>query len=81
MAATDDTAMRFLIASLGSPMIGWALGYFIRKSIKVIDFMGGTFFFIIGVLYYSKGISNYQCYKKGVEDTLETAVDGTRRSI
>ena len=32
----DDTAMRFLIALFGGPMIGWALGYFIRKSIKVI---------------------------------------------
>jgi hypothetical protein len=29
---TDDTSMRFLIALLGGPMMGWALGYFIRKS-------------------------------------------------
>jgi hypothetical protein len=27
-ATTDDTAMRFLIALLGGPMIGWAMGNF-----------------------------------------------------
>jgi uncharacterized membrane protein (Fun14 family) len=78
MAATiDDTAMRFLIALLGGPMIGWALGYFIRKSIKVIAFIGGMFFFIIGILYYSKTISNLSVLQKGVENTLETAVNRT----
>jgi uncharacterized membrane protein (Fun14 family) len=70
-------AMRFLIALLGGPMMGWALGYFIRKSIKVITFIGGIFFFIIGVLYYSKTISNLSVLQKGVEDTLETAVNRT----
>jgi uncharacterized membrane protein (Fun14 family) len=78
MAATtaDDTAMRSLIALLGDPMMGWALGYFIRKS-KVIAFIGGMFFFIIGVLYYSKTISNLSVLQKGVEDTIETAVNRT----
>src|SRR5215203_7090103 len=77
MAATDDTAMRFLIALLGGPMIGWALGYFIRKSIKVIAFIGGMFFFIVGVLYYSKTISNLSVLQEGIEGTLETAVNRT----
>jgi uncharacterized membrane protein (Fun14 family) len=58
MAATNDTAMRFLIALIAGPMIGWASGYFLRKSIKVIAFIAGMFFFIIGVLYFSKTISN-----------------------
>ena len=73
----EDTAMRFLIALLGGPMIGWALGYFIRKSIKVIAFIGGMFFFIIGILYYSKTISNLSVLQKAVEDTIETAVNRT----
>ena len=73
----DDTAMRFLIALIGGPMIGWALGYFIRKSIKIIAFIGGMFFFIMGVLYYSKTISNLSVLQKGVEDTIETAVNRT----
>jgi uncharacterized membrane protein (Fun14 family) len=73
----DDTAMRFLIVLIAGPMIGWALGYFIRKSIKVIAFIGGMFFFIIGILYYSKTISNLTALQKGVEDTLETAVNRT----
>src|SRR5215207_2460252 len=79
MTATtvDDTAMRFLLALLGGPMIGWALGYFIRKSIKVIAFIGGMFFFMIGILYYSKTISNLSVLQKGVEDTLETAINRT----
>src|SRR5918994_4223526 len=76
-ATTDDTAMRFLIALLGGPMMGWALGYFIRKSIKVIAFIGGMFFFMIGILYYSKTISNLSVLQKGVEDTLETAINRT----
>jgi uncharacterized membrane protein (Fun14 family) len=74
---TDDTAMRFLIALLGGPMIGWALGYFIRKSVKVIAFIGGMFFFIIGLLYYSKTIDTLPVLQKGVEDALETAVNRT----
>jgi|SRR5215211_7363415 len=77
VATADDTSMRFLIALLGGPMIGWALGYFIRKSIKVIAFIGGMFFFIIGVLYYSKSISNLLVLQIGVEDTVETAVHRT----
>jgi len=77
VTTVDDTAMRFLIALITGPMIGWALGYFIRKSIKVIAFIGGMFFFIIGVLYYSKTIDNLSGLQKGVEDTLETAVNRT----
>ena len=80
MAATttaDDTAMRFLIAIIGGPMMGWALGYFIRKSIKIIAFVGGMFFFLMGVLYYSKTISSLSVLQKGVEDTIETAVNRT----
>ena len=73
----DDTGMRFLIALIAGPMIGWALGYFIRKSIKIIAFIGGLFFFIIGMLYYSKTISNLSALQKGVEDALETAVNRT----
>ena len=76
-ATTDDAAMRFLIALLGDSMIGWVLGYFIRKSIKVIAFIGDMFFFIIGVLYYSKTISSLSVLQKGVEDTIETAVNRT----
>ena len=68
----DDTAMRFLIALLGGPMMGWALGFFIRKSIKVIAFIGGMFFFIIGVLYYIKTIDSLSVLQRGVEDTFET---------
>jgi uncharacterized membrane protein (Fun14 family) len=64
VTTTDDTAMQFLIALLGGPMIEWALGYFIRKPIKVIAFIGGMFFFIIGVLYYSKTISNLSVLQK-----------------
>ena len=77
VTTAEDTAMRFLIALLVGPMIGWALGYFIRKSIKVIAFIGGMFLFIIGILYYSKTIGNLSMLQKGVEDTIETAVNRT----
>jgi uncharacterized membrane protein (Fun14 family) len=73
----DDTAVRFLVALIAGPMVGWALGYFIRKSIKVIAFIGGLFFFIIGALYYSKTISNLSALQKGVEDIIEAAVNRT----
>jgi uncharacterized membrane protein (Fun14 family) len=75
MSTTEDLAMRFLIALIAGPMIGWALGYFIRKSIKVMAFIGGLFFFIIGILYYSKTITNLSVLQIGVEDTIETAVN------
>jgi uncharacterized membrane protein (Fun14 family) len=59
VTSTDDTGMRFLIALIAGPMMGWALGFFIRKSIKVIAFIGGIFFFIMGVSYYSKTVVTY----------------------
>jgi uncharacterized membrane protein (Fun14 family) len=77
MTTIDDTVMRFLIAFIAGPMIGWALGYFVRKSIKVIAFIGGMFFFIIGVLYYSKTINSLSGLQGGVENTLETAINRT----
>jgi uncharacterized membrane protein (Fun14 family) len=78
MATTaDDAVMQFLTALFGGPMIGWALGYFISKSIKVIAFIGVMFFFIIGVKYYSRTISNLSVLQMGVEDTVETAVNRT----
>ena len=77
VAYADDTGMRFLIVLVAGPMMGWVLGYFIRKSIKVIAFIGGMFFFIIGVLYYSKNISSISVLQKGVEDIIETAVNRT----
>jgi uncharacterized membrane protein (Fun14 family) len=77
VTSIDETGIRFLIALIAGPMIGWALGYFIRKSIKVIAFIGGMFFFIIGVLYYSKAINNLSALRNGVENTIETAVNRT----
>jgi uncharacterized membrane protein (Fun14 family) len=77
VTSIDETGIRFLIALIAGPMIGWALGYFIRKSIKVIAFIGGMFFFIIGVLFYSKAINNLSVLQNGVENTIETAVNST----
>ena len=77
VTTADDILMRFLIALIAGPVIGWALGYFMRKSIKVIAFIGGMFFFITGVLYYSKTIDSLSVLQKGVEDTVETAVNRT----
>jgi uncharacterized membrane protein (Fun14 family) len=53
------------------------LGLPYKKSVKVIAFIGGMFFFIIGMLYYSKTISSVSVLQKGVEDTIETAVNRT----
>jgi uncharacterized membrane protein (Fun14 family) len=77
VTTTDDTGMRLLIALIAGPMMGWALGYFIRKSIKIMAFISGMFFFIVGVLYYSKTIDSLSVLQKGVEDTFETAVNRT----
>jgi uncharacterized membrane protein (Fun14 family) len=77
ITTADDTVMRFLIALIAGPMVGWALGYFIRKSIKVIAFIGGMVFFIVGVLYYSKTIDSLSVLRKGAEDTFETVVNRT----
>jgi uncharacterized membrane protein (Fun14 family) len=69
--------MRFLVALIAGPMMAWALGYFIKRSIKVMAFFGGMFFFIIGVLYYCKSVNNLSMLQRGVEDTLKTAVNRT----
>jgi uncharacterized membrane protein (Fun14 family) len=72
----DDTGIRFLIALISAPMIGWALGYFIRKSINLMAFIGGMFFFVIGTLYYRRNMDSLSVLQKG-EDILETAVNRT----
>ncbi|MGA7603033.1 MAG: FUN14 domain-containing protein [Nitrososphaeraceae archaeon] len=77
VTSIDETGIRFFIALIAGPMMGWALGYFIRKSIKVIAFIGGMFFCIIGVLYYSRAINNLSVLQNGVENTIETAVNRT----
>jgi hypothetical protein len=35
VATAEDTTMQFLIALLGGPMIGWALGYFIENPSRL----------------------------------------------
>jgi uncharacterized membrane protein (Fun14 family) len=77
MITSDDILIRFLIALMSGPMIGWALGYFIRKSIKVIAFIGGMFFFIIGVLYYTKTINSLSVFQEGAQNTFETVLNRT----
>jgi uncharacterized membrane protein (Fun14 family) len=49
---SQTAAIEFLVALIAPFMGAYALGYFLRKSIKVIAFMFGMFFFVVGILWY-----------------------------
>jgi uncharacterized membrane protein (Fun14 family) len=55
------------------------IGYFIRRSIKLIAFMFGMFFFIVGILWYVGVIDSFSGIQKGVEDVVKTGYDKTQQ--
>jgi uncharacterized membrane protein (Fun14 family) len=59
-------------------MVAYGLGYFIRKSIKVIAFMFGMFFFVVGIFWYAGVIDSYSAIQKWIEDVMKTSYDKTQ---
>ena len=46
----ETAIIQFLVALIAPFMVAYEIGYFIRRSIKLIAFMFGMFFFIVGIL-------------------------------
>ena len=57
---SEMTIIQFLIALIAPFMIAYGIGYFIRKSIRLIAFMFGMFFFIVGILWYAEVIGSFR---------------------
>ena len=75
---SETAAIEFLVALIAPFMVVYGLGYFIRKSIKLIALMFGMFFFIVGIMWYTGVIESYSGIQKWIEDVMETSYDKTQ---
>ena len=76
---TETAIIQFLIALIALFMSAYVIGYFIRRSIKVIAFMFGMFFFIFGILSYAEVIDSFSGIQKWIEGILETGYNKTQQ--
>jgi uncharacterized membrane protein (Fun14 family) len=75
---SETAAIEFLVALIAPFMAAYGLGYFIRKSIKLIAFMFGMFFFVVGIMWYTGVVDSYSGIQKWVEGVMETGYDKTQ---
>jgi hypothetical protein len=76
---SETAIIQFLVALVAPFMVAYGIGYFIRKSIKLIAFMFGMFFFIVGILWYAGVIDSFSGIWKWVEDVAKTGYDKTQQ--
>jgi len=76
---SEMTIIQFLIALIAPFMIAYGIGYFLRKSIRLIAFMFGMFFFIVGILWYAGVIDSFSGIQKWTEDVVKTGYDKTQQ--
>jgi uncharacterized membrane protein (Fun14 family) len=75
---SESAIIQFLVALVAPFMVAYGIGYFIRKSIKVIAFMFGMFFFIVGILWYAGVIDSFSGIQRWTEDVMKTGYDKTQ---
>ena len=75
---SETAAIEFLVALIAPFMAAYGLGYFIRRSIKLIALMFGMFFFIVGIMWYTGVIESYSGIQKWIEYVVETSYDKTQ---
>ena len=75
---SETAAIEFLVALIAPFMAAYGLGYFIRRSIKLIALMFGMFFFVVGIMWYTDVIESYSGIQKWIEDVMETSYDKTQ---
>jgi uncharacterized membrane protein (Fun14 family) len=75
---SETAAIEFLVALIAPFMTAYGLGYFIRRSIKLIALMFGMFFFLIGIMWYAGVIESYSAIQRWIEDVMETGYDKTQ---
>jgi hypothetical protein len=72
-------AIQFLGVLIAPFMVAYGIGYFIRKSIKLIAFMFGMFFVVVGIMWYAGVIDSFSGIQRWVEDVLKTGYDKTQQ--
>jgi hypothetical protein len=75
---SETAAIEFLVALIAPFMAAYGLGYFIRKSIKLIALMFGMFFFVVGIMWYAGVVESYSGIQKWIADVMETGYDRTQ---
>jgi uncharacterized membrane protein (Fun14 family) len=75
---SETAAIEFLVALIAPFMAAYGLGYFIRKSFKLIALMFGIFFFVVGIMWYTGVIESYSGIQKWIADVMETGYDKTQ---
>jgi uncharacterized membrane protein (Fun14 family) len=75
---SETAAIEFLVALIAPFMAAYGLGYFVRKSIKLIALMFGMFFFVVGIMWYTGVIESYIGIQKWIADVMETGYDKTQ---
>ena len=75
---SETIATQFLIVLIVPFMVAYGIGYFIQRSIKIIAYLLGMFFFIVGILWYVEVIDNFSGIQKWTEDAVKTGYDKTK---
>lgn len=75
---SETIATQFLIVLIVPFMVAYGIGYFIRRSIKIIAYLFGMFFFIVGMLWYVEKIDIFGGIQKWTEDAVKTGYDKTQ---
>jgi uncharacterized membrane protein (Fun14 family) len=76
---SETIAIQFLVTLITPFMVAYGIGYFIRKSIKLIAFMFGMFFVVVGIMWYAGVIDSFSGIQRWVEDVLKTGYDKTQQ--
>lgn len=76
---SETVIIQLLVALIAPFMVAYGIGYFIRKSIKLIAFMFGMFFFIVGIMWYAGVIDSFSGIQKWIENILKTGYDKTQQ--
>jgi uncharacterized membrane protein (Fun14 family) len=75
---SETAAIEFLVVLIAPFMVAYGLGYFFRKSIKIIAFMFGMFFFVVRILWYAGVIDSYSAIQMWTEDVMKTSYNTTQ---
>jgi hypothetical protein len=75
---SETAVIEFLVALIAPFMVAYGLGYFLRRSIKLIALMFGMFFFVIGIMWYAGVIESHSGIQRWIEDVMEKGYDRTQ---
>lgn len=76
---SESAIIQLLVALIAPFMVAYGIGYFIRRSLKLIAFMFGMFFAVVGVMWYAGVIDSFSGIQRWVEDVLRIRYDKTQQ--